>query len=108
MEERPVRTRAIMAYTSAFLLLFYSATAVPRTQPQETKISRSNSVIGSPINTASWTFLAELAPSPNYNASEFGLSSAVSGEVGVIGSIGDSDGTGAAYVFVKTSGTLTQ
>jgi hypothetical protein len=110
-----MRTRARMAYTSAFLLLFYSASALPRTetsgyesQPQETEISRSKSDIGNPINTASWTFLAELAPSPNYNASEFGLSSAVSGEVGVIGSIGDSDGTGAAYLFVKKSGTLTQ
>jgi hypothetical protein len=110
-----MRTRARMACTSAFLLLSYCASALPRTetsgyesQPQETEISRSNSFIGSPVNTASWIFLAELAPSPNYNASEFGWSSAVSGEAGVIGSIRDSDDTGAAYVFVKKSGTLTQ
>jgi FG-GAP repeat len=58
------------------------------------------------VSVASWTPFAELAASRSESASEFGQSVSVSGNVGVIGSWGDSNSTGAAYVFVKSSGTL--
>jgi hypothetical protein len=61
-------------------------------------------VIENSVNVASWTPLAELAPSQNNNASSFGLSVSVSGRVAVVGSDADSDLTGAAYVFVQPSG----
>jgi len=53
-------------------------------------------------SVASWTPFAELAASPNENALEFGQSVSVSGNVAVVGSCGDSNSTGAAYVFVKS------
>jgi hypothetical protein len=58
------------------------------------------------VSVASWTPLAELAASQNENASQFGQSVSVSGNVAVVGSTGDSNFTGAAYVFVKSSGVL--
>jgi len=61
-------------------------------------------VIVNSVNVASWTPFAELSPSQNNNASSFGLSVSVSGRVAVVGSDGDADLTGAAYVFVQPPG----
>lgn len=60
-----------------------------------------------PVSVASWTQLAELAASQSQQSSQFGVSVAVSGTVGVVGSDADPNGSGygAAYVFAKSSGT---
>ena len=58
------------------------------------------------VGDASWALLAELAP--NGSAAVFGQSTSVSGGTAVVGSWGDSDSTGAAYVFVQPSGFPTK
>lgn len=55
------------------------------------------------VRVPAWTLLAELVP--NGGATDFGESVAVSGNVAVVGSSGDSNATGAAYVYVKSTGS---
>ena len=62
--------------------------------------------VNAPISVASWVPFAELASSDN--SSQFGQSVSVSGNVAVVGSPGDMDRTGAAYVFAKSSGADTK
>jgi probable HAF family extracellular repeat protein len=56
------------------------------------------------VSVASWMPLAEIAASSNENALNFGQSVSVSGNAAVVGSDEDASFTGAAYVFVKSSG----
>jgi hypothetical protein len=99
MERRrglPVSDGAILAIVVAVVLIRTIALG------QQGKAS-SNAGLAS---VASWTLIAELAALQNEHASEFGGAVSVSGDVAVVGSWGDSDNTGAAYVFMKSSGGL--
>jgi hypothetical protein len=71
---------------------------------QNTQVSSSVPTMVDPVSVASWTPLAEIGASSNENALNFGQSVSVSGNAAVVGSDEDASFTGAAYVFVKSSG----
>lgn len=89
---------------SAFLLplsLLISISAFGQ-RPAPTQAERVLGAVNS-VSVASWGLFAELAPK-NGTALDFGASVSVDTNVAVVGSDGDSAATGAAYVFVKSSG----
>ncbi len=108
-KENFVSFRSTMWLSILYLLLILCAPAnaqLPRTNPKSATLPKNPvRVLGTSnsISLASWTPLAELAASGN-NAENFGDSVSVSGKVGVVGSDEDSSFTGAAYVFVQSSG----
>ena len=59
-------------------------------------------------SSGTWSMQAELTAGDAAASDHFGWSVSVSGDTAVIGAVGKNDGTGAAYVFVRSGTTWSQ